>query len=136
MNSLRNKLRSFLWGRYGIDQLYYGLLVLYVLLTVLRMIFDLEFLSFIAMVVLILAFLRVLSKNHGARQKENRVFLKLWAPVKTELVLIRDRFRDKKNARYRHCRHCRAILKLPVKKGGHTVVCPRCRKRFSVHILF
>lgn len=136
MNSLRNKLRSFLWGRYGIDQLYYGLLVLYVILTVLRMIFDLEFLSFIAMVVLILAFLRVLSKNHGARQKENRVFLKLWAPVKTELVLIRDRLRDKKNARYRHCRHCRAILKLPVKKGGHTVVCPRCRKRFSVHILF
>lgn len=136
MNSLRNKLRSFLWGRYGIDQLYYGLLVLYVLLTVLRMIFDLEFLSFIAMVVLILAFLRVLSKNHGARQKENRVFLKLWAPVKTELVLVRDRFRDIKNARYRHCRHCRAILKLPVKKGGHTVVCPRCCKRFSVHILF
>lgn len=136
MNSLRNKMRSFLWGRYGIDQLYYGLLVLYVILLALRLILDLSFLSGAAAVVLLLALLRMLSKNHAARQKENRMFLKLWTPVKTELVLLKDRLRDLKSARYRHCRHCRAILKLPVKKGGHTVVCPRCQKRFSVHILF
>ena len=136
MNSLRNKLRSFLWGRYGIDQLYYGLLGLYVLFLLLSVLLDWKIFSALSSVLLVLALLRALSKNHAARRKENAVFLKLWAPMKTELVLLKDRFRDRKNARYRHCRHCRAILKLPVKKGGHTVVCPKCHKRFSVHILF
>ncbi|MBR4960392.1 MAG: hypothetical protein IKY52_05810 [Clostridia bacterium] len=135
MNSLRNKLRSFLWGRYGIDQLYYGLLGLYVVLLLLKMLLDLQVFSVLGSVVLLLALLRALSKNHAARRKENEVFLKLWAPIKTEMILIRDRFRDRKDARYRHCRHCRAILRLPVKKGSHTVVCPKCHKRFSVHIV-
>ena len=136
MNSLRNKLRSFMWGRYGIDQLYYGLLGLYLILLVLQILLDRSIFSALASLVLVVMLLRMLSKNHVARRKENQVFLRIWQPVKTEFVLLKDRFRDRRNARYRHCRHCRAILRLPVKKGSHTVVCPKCHERFSVHILF
>lgn len=136
MNSLRNKLQKFLWGRYGIDQLYYALLGLYVILFLLQVLLDLPFLPLLSGAVLVLAMLRTLSRNHAARRKENQIFLKLWKPVQTECILLKDRFRDRKNARYRHCRHCKAILKLPVKKGSHTVVCPKCHERFSVHILF
>lgn len=136
MNSLRNKIQRFLWGRYGIDQMYYGFLGAYVILLLLGALLDWPVFSYAGTVLVILAVLRALSKNHAARRRENQIFLKLWQPCKTELVLLRDRFKDRKNARYRHCRHCRAILRLPVKKGGHAVVCPKCHKRFSVHILF
>ncbi|MBE6615593.1 MAG: hypothetical protein E7631_09870 [Ruminococcaceae bacterium] len=136
MNSLRQKLQQFLYGRYGIDQLYYGLLGLYVILFLLQILLGWKFLSVPASVVLLLTLLRVFSRKHDARRRENRIFLQLWAPVKTELVLLKDRFRHRKQARYRHCKHCRAILKLPVKRGGHTVVCPKCHERFHVQILF
>lgn len=136
MNSLRNKLRSFMWGRYGIDQLYYGLLGLYIVLLVLQILLEKYIFSVLASLVLVVMLLRMLSKNHVARRKENQVFLRIWQPVKTEFVLLKDRFCDRRKARYRHCRHCRAILRLPVKKGSHTVVCPKCHERFSVHILF
>jgi len=136
MNSLRNKLQRFFYGRYGIDQMYYGLLGLYVILFLLQVLLDWEILHGFCGLVLVYALWRTLSKNHAARRRENQKFLKLWGPVKTELILLRDRFRDRKNARYRHCKHCHAILKLPNKRGNHTVICPKCHKRFSVHILF
>ena len=135
MNSLRNKLQAFFYGRYGIDPLYYGLLGLYVVLFLLQVFLDLQVLSGLSALVLVYALWRTLSKNHAARRKENDRFLKIWHPIKTELTLVKDRFRDRKNTRYRHCRHCNVILKLPNKRGSHTVICPKCRKRFSVHII-
>lgn len=135
MNSLRTKLQRFFLGRYGIDQFYYGLLGVYVILFLLQVLLDWEFLAPFAGFVLVYAFWRTMSKNHAARRRENAVFCKVWSPTKTELTLLKDRFKDGKNARYRHCKHCRAILKLPKKRGSHTVVCPKCRQRFSVHIV-
>jgi hypothetical protein len=34
------------------------------------------------------------------------------------------------------CPHCKANLRLPRKKGKHSVVCPRCKERFEVKNLF
>ena len=136
MNTFRHKLATFLLGRYGLDQMYYGLLVCYVVLVVVQCFVDSIVLSALSAVIIVYAFWRVFSKNHAARRRENHLFLRFWRPFRTELVLTKDRFRDSKNIRYRHCRHCRAILKLPRKKGSHTVICPQCHKRFSVHILF
>ncbi len=136
MQSFRQKLAQFFYGRYGIDQLYYGLLGLYVVLFILQMIVRWELLTILTTVVIVYALFRCLSKNHAARRRENQVFLRIWRPIKTELNLTRDRFRDRKAACYRHCAHCHAILKLPKKKGKHTVICPKCGKRFGVHILF
>jgi len=136
MNSFRNKLAAFFYGRYGLDQLYYGLLAVYLILFVVQCFVQSIVLSLLSTVVIVIAFWRVLSKNHSARRRENEKFLRLWYPLRTEIVLLKDRFRDCRVTRYRHCRHCRAILKLPRKKGSHTVVCPKCHKRFSVHILF
>lgn len=35
---------------------------------------------------------------------------------------------------FRICPECRANIRLPKKKGKHTVVCPRCKCRFEVKI--
>lgn len=35
---------------------------------------------------------------------------------------------------FRICPECRANIRLPKKRGKHTVVCPRCRCRFEVRI--
>ncbi len=136
MQSFRQKLAQFFYGRYGIDQLYYGLLGLYVALFILHLLTRWEILTLLTTVVIVWMLFRCLSKNHAARRRENELFLRIWRPTKTELTLTRDRFRDRKVACYRHCAHCHAILRLPKKKGKHTVICPKCGKRFGVHIWF
>ncbi|MBQ7921514.1 MAG: hypothetical protein IJ325_02925 [Clostridia bacterium] len=135
MNSFRYKLATFMHGRYGIDQLYYGLLVTYVIFIILNIIFPSFIWGILMTASLVYALFRMFSKNIAARQRENRVFLKLWNPLKTELVLCKDRCKDFRTARYRHCKHCRAIIKLPKKRGKHTVICPCCKERFSVRII-
>lgn len=134
--NFRSRMAAFFSGRYGIDQLYYGLLGLYVFLILLRIFIHTPVLPWMGLAVLIVAVLRTLSKNYTARRRENELFLKLWRPVKNWFLLCRDRFRDRKIYRYRRCPHCHAILRLPVKKGRHTVRCPKCTAEMTVHILF
>lgn len=134
--NFRSRMAAFLQGRYGIDQLYYGLLGLYLFLILLRVFIHTPILTWIGLVVLLLAVLRTMSKRIAARRRENELFLKVWRPVKNWFVLCRDRIRDRKTYRYRRCSHCRAILRLPVKKGKHTARCPKCGRTTEVRILF
>ena len=73
-------------GRYGTDQLYYALLVLYLILLVLNMFFrKLLFFNILSWVVFIIAFYRVFSRDTFRRSKENAVFLNLWDKLRGKL---------------------------------------------------
>lgn len=134
MNNFKQKLMTFMYGRYGVDELYVGLLVLWMVLTLVNSFLHSMILYILALAVLIFGFYRSMSKKHDRRRRENQIFLKVWYPVRNWFTFQRDRIRDRKTARYRKCRHCHAIVKLPYKKGKHTVVCPKCHERFDVRI--
>ena len=78
---------------------------------------------------------RMMSRNHYKRRRENEVFLKIFNSVKVRFKLFFDRIRYVRSARFRRCKHCKAIIKLPVKRGKHSVKCPKCTKSFDVRIL-
>lgn len=136
----RDKLARFFYGRYGADQLYYGLFALYFILWGVLLFVD----NFIARIVLsllqtaVLVFMiyRVLSRNIYKRRRENEAFMKVFRSVKNFFVLTKNRIRDIKGYRYRKCPHCKAMLRLPKRKGEHPVVCPRCKQRFTAKVLF
>ena len=134
MNKLRTKFIRFMYGRYGVDQLYYALFAVWGVMALINCFVNSVILSILGTALVVWMIWRSLSRNIQKRRAENEKFLVLWKPVKSWLILQRDRIRDRKTARYRRCSHCRAIVKLPVKKGKHTVVCPRCRERFDVRI--
>lgn len=134
MNKLRTKFIRFMYGRYGVDQLYYALFAVWGVTAIINCFVNSVILSILGTALAVWMIWRSLSRNIQKRRAENEKFLVLWKPVKSWLILQRDRIRDRKTARYRRCSHCRAIVKLPVKKGKHTVVCPRCRERFDVKI--
>ena len=134
MNKLRTKFIRFMYGRYGVDQLYYALFAVWGVTALINCFVNSVILSIPGTALAVWMIWRSLSRNIQKRRAENEKFLVLWKPVKSWLILQRDRIRDRKTARYRRCSHCRAIVKLPVKKGKHTVVCPRCRERFDVRI--
>ena len=35
---------------------------------------------------------------------------------------------------YKKCPNCRAVLRLPRRKGRHTTICPKCKKEFRVYV--
>ena len=135
MNNIKNRIMRFLYGRYGVDELYYFLFAIWAVITVINMFYNSIVLYLIGLIAMVIMLVRALSKNHQKRLRENRVFMKFWKPVKSFFVLQKDRLRDMKTVRYRKCPECKAIIKLPKKRGKHTTVCPRCGNRFKVNIL-
>ena len=136
----RDRVLRFMYGRYGPDTLNFGLLILYfVLFTVNLFVEDLTARTVISVfmwVCLLLPLLRMMSRNHVARARENRVFLKIINPVRGFFTTNFVRIRDIRQKRYRTCKRCKAVLRLPIKKGTHTVTCPKCANKFKVKIRF
>ena len=130
----REKLIRFGLGRYGTDELYYALFALCLILFLVAALTRSYLFSVLQLMPLFLMVFRSFSRNIPARRRENAVFLRIWNPIKSWFVLQKDRIRDRKTARYRVCPECRAMIKLPVKKGKHTVPCPKCGKRFETRI--
>ncbi len=136
MQKLKEKFLRFMSGRYGVDQLYYGLFVLYIVLLLLNVLLRWPLFSILMTADLVWMIYRVLSRNYAARRSENEKFLKLWNPVKDGVKLTRNRIRDCRTHVYHTCPHCKAVLRLPRKKGEHTVCCPRCRGSFTMKVYF
>lgn len=134
LNGFKARLTRFFSGRYGLDKLGYFLFIVYAILCIINAIFRNYFIQIITLALLFYSFMRVMSRNYVKRSAENRKFLALKSALTTELKLIRDRFKFRKTNRFRKCTHCRAIVMLPIKKGKHTVKCPKCGQRFDVKI--
>ena len=75
MNNFINKLTKFMYGRYGIDELYYFLLIICLIIIILNIFIKSSILTLIEFIILILATFRYLSKNISKRKKENKRYL-------------------------------------------------------------
>ncbi len=134
-----DKIRSFMYGRYGIDKLGKFSLVVYFIIAVanifLRNLIAKNILFTIQWAMLILIFFRMFSRNISARQNENRVFEKFSFRVEPKFKLLTERVKNIGSKRYRTCPNCKAVSRLPIKRGKHYVKCPKCRIDFKVFIL-
>lgn len=135
----RDRLARFFWGRNGADGLYYGLFVLYLLIWVLQLIFrDSRSLTAVfgvlSTAVLVIMIYRAFSKNLYKRRRENQIFMSFIYKIKGFFVLQKNKIRDRKDFVYKKCPSCKATLRLPRRKGEHTVKCPKCGNRFGVKV--
>lgn len=67
---------------------------------------------------LILAMVRMFSRNLSRRERENRRFLQLW-------MRLRDR-----NNRYFRCPSCGQAVRVPKHRGKLCIRCPKCGEKF------
>lgn len=128
------KLRMFMLGRYGFDELSGFLLIAIVPIAAVNMFFRNPYVYIVQWLLLILGVLRVISKNYTARQKENYAFLKVYRPIRSFIKLEARKIRERKYRVYKKCPACRANISLPRKSGKHTVRCPKCGNKFCVKI--
>ena len=136
MGNWKNKLISFMYGRYGTDALYRALNVLWIVLWLVGVFSESAAVSVLAWLCLIYMTFRVLSRNIARRQAENALLLKMWNPIKGFFSLQWRSLQECRTAVYRKCPDCGAMLRLPHRRGQHTAACPRCGRRFDVRVLF
>ncbi len=134
MGSFRDKLSRFMYGRYGQDHLYYAGLIVSLILIILNSFVRNSIISALTWVVLILITFRVFSKNVNKRRLENEKFLKLWNPIKANFSLRIRKFKERKTHCFHKCPSCKKVLRLPRKKGNHTVNCPCCHNDFNIKV--
>lgn len=135
MERFKEKLVKFMSGRYGIDQLYYALLLLTMVLMLVNIKVDSLILMVLSNGVILLLILRSFSRNISKRARENEKFLKIWYPIKRKARMLLRRIKEIKVHRYRKCPNCKKTLQLPVKRGKNTVKCPKCQEKFEVRVI-
>lgn len=141
--NLAIKFQRFMVGRYGPDQLYKGLLWIYLAALFITAIIGrftnrwvYYVLSLLCLGILIFAMVRVFSKNIEKRRAENLKWLKFENAVKKKFRLLKDRWKFRKTHVFRKCPKCKAVLRLKRKKGTHSLVCPHCKESFKIKVLF
>ena len=128
------RLANMMRGRNGNDNLNRFIVFIACVVAVINIFFPSIVGDFLPMILIGWCTYRMLSKNLTARRRENSRYLKISGAVKGKLRLIKNKIKDRKTHVYKKCPKCKAILRLPKKKGSHTVACPRCKERFDVKI--
>ena len=129
-----NRLRQFMYGRYGSDQLNTALIIAAVALSFVNVFARSLVIYIIQLVIMAFAVYRMFSRRIQTRLRENKAFLSVWEKIKLFFVRIKNSFKDRKTHVYMKCPTCKAQLRLQRIKGEHGVKCPKCGAEFRVKI--
>jgi len=134
---MKQKISFFFCGRYGADELAKGMLVLYVILAAITLfVGDTArlILNLISVLLCVLMFYRMLSKNVAKRTKENQAYLQMRKQFRQGFLLQQNKWKYRKTHVYQKCPHCKAQIRLPRISGEHRCACPKCGNSFEVSI--
>ena len=131
--NFRYRLMQFMSGRYGLDRMFYILFAIAALFAVINCFLRLWFIQLVVYAIIIYAFYRVLSRNINARAAENRAVTGFVDKIKRNAEIKKQHRADRMHI-YKKCPHCKAVLRLPRRKGKHETVCPKCGNRLSVRV--
>lgn len=129
----RYKLMRFLSGSYGVDTFFYVLFAFAATLSLINCFLRLIYIQLLVYATVIYALFRTFSRNTTARAKENKIITDWVYTLKKRIDTARHRKADITHI-YKRCPKCRAVLRLPRRKGRHKTVCPKCSNEFSVRV--
>lgn len=123
---------KFMKDRYGVDELYKFLLLICFVLLVINTFISNNVIRLFEVLLIVIIFYRYMSKNIKLRKKENDKYLE----IKNKIIKLFDynkkKYKDRNTHMYKKCPKCKQKIRLPLKKGKHTVKCPNCGNRFDV----
>ena len=131
---MRQRMARFMIGRNGQDQLNVFLMVLALVLMLLGGIFRSvlgSFFSWLALVLLILSWVRLLSKNLPRRRAENAQYLRRRYQVTGWFRKQKTRWDQRRDYRFFTCPSCRTTLRVPKGRGKIRIVCRKCGSSFT-----
>lgn len=132
---MREKFARFMAGRYGGDQLNRFIMVACLVLLLLAVIFNRTAISgvlwIISLVLLVLMYFRMLSRNRYKRAQENAKYLSLRYNAVKRFRMIKEKWTQRKEYKFFSCPACHTTLRVPKGKGKINIVCRKCGTSFQ-----
>ena len=133
LNKLASSLRRFMYGRYGLDQLGYAILISYSIILIITSFVRQEtrYIDYFLVILLVIFYYRIFSKKIVRRAKENAIFMRFYNPIRSLFRKKATRIKKMKEYRYFRCPQCKNELKVPKGKGKIEITCPSCHHHFD-----
>lgn len=129
MNSITEKIRQFMVGRYGNDFLNTVLFIIGAVISLVCSLFRVPLGNLISFIPYGIAVYRMLSRNCSKRSAENVKFLEVSKPWRDFLVKKFRQLQDKEH-KYYNCPKCHNTLRVPKGRGKIKISCPHCGREF------
>lgn len=126
---MREKMMRFMQGRYGNDRLGQVMLMLALICMVLSL-FRIPFISTVGLVVLILTYYRMFSRQIGKRAAENQKYLTLEWKLRVRLQKRKQAMAQSRTHRIFRCPKCRQKIRVPRHRGRIAISCRKCGTEF------
>ncbi len=128
---MKEKIQRFMIGRYGVDQLSKLMVIVAVILWVLNMFVDSRFFYSWGMLMLVLAYVRMFSRNIQKRYQENQKYLAIKQKVLVRLNKEKSNMEQRKTHHIYVCPTCKQKIRIPRGKGRICITCPKCKTEFT-----
>lgn len=130
-----NWFRRMMQGRNGADQLGNFLIWTSLILFVIELFLPAGpgglLVSIAVWALLIFALFRMFSKNIPARRNENQKFCAAVWRLRTTVLAIPKRLRERQQYRHYACPNCGQKVRVPRGAGKIKITCPRCGEKFD-----
>lgn len=126
---MREKMMRFMQGRYGNDRLGQVMLMVALICMVLSL-FRIPFISTVGLVVLILTYYRMFSRQIGKRAAENQKYLVLEWKLRARLQKRKQAIAQSRTHRIFRCPECRQKIRVPRHRGRIAISCRKCGTEF------
>ncbi|MDU4045533.1 MAG: hypothetical protein E7H35_01240 [Peptoniphilus harei] len=130
--NFKEKMRKFMLGRYGQDELGKFILSLSLILLIINLFVKTAALSAAALVLIIYSYYRIFSRDVRARYVENKKFLSTVDPLRRKFFSSKNKYDNRKVYKYIKCPKCKFEMKVPKNKGKIRVTCKKCGEKFIV----
>ena len=124
--SLGSKMQSFMYGRYGYDELSQFLSKTALLCVIVGLFAYPGFFCGLAMALYLVTMFRMYSQNIMKRQQERDAYLRRTQPLRDWRALQKRKFNDRKTHKFYRCSQCKTSLRVPKGKGKIKIHCPKC----------
>ena len=128
-DQMAEEVKTLLHGRYGIDQLGNFMMWAAVAMMIFGAVVRSSLIYTLALVLIVWADVRIMSKNHSKRYAENQKFLELKNRVVGFFRGGTRAFKDKEHCYFR-CPSCHQQVRVPKGKGHIEIRCPKCGTKF------
>ncbi len=130
LQRLKYRLRQFMIGRYGMDDLSRFLGWLSFILIVIEMFSRKAVLTYITLVLIVILYYRTFSRNISKRYAENQKYLVYTGKVRAYLANRKRYLSELKSYHIYKCPSCRQKIRIPRGKGRIEISCPKCHTKF------
>ena len=128
---MKEKLRNFMIGRYGIDSFSKFLMGVALVLCILDIFVNSIFINSWFIVIVVYVYYRMFSRNYNKRYQENLKFLQIKNKVMSKFNTQKWMMQQRKTHHIYKCPTCNQKIRIPKGKGRICITCPKCKTEFT-----